>query len=257
MNEKFDAIPLLRSKSWSVTDEGFTYGKDFYKFDSLKKVELTSISSMPIISVVPVSGSLIVEAKNLKIMNVGYLKKDKERAEQAIDFLSKKVEESAIESRRDIIYSLDGARGRHMDVFNDRVCIINKATLGSLFTGNVTDGVKEIYYSDVISVQAKAPSVTLGYIQLETASVMMNNGRNNFFNENTFTYNESDLPNSLADEVVNFIKNKVSEYKSNKNAPVVAQLSPADELKKFKELFDMGIINQDEFDAKKKELLGL
>ena len=42
-------------------------------------------------------------------------------------------------------------------------------------------------------------------------------------------------------------------------APAVVQaaLSPADELKKFKELLDMGIITQDEFNAKKKQLLGL
>ena len=33
--------------------------------------------------------------------------------------------------------------------------------------------------------------------------------------------------------------------------------SAADELKKFKELLDMGIITQEEFDAKKKQLLGL
>ncbi len=33
--------------------------------------------------------------------------------------------------------------------------------------------------------------------------------------------------------------------------------SNADELKKFKELLDQGIITQEEFDAKKKELLGL
>ncbi len=34
-------------------------------------------------------------------------------------------------------------------------------------------------------------------------------------------------------------------------------MSVTDELKKFKELLDMGIITQEEFDAKKKELLGL
>ena len=33
--------------------------------------------------------------------------------------------------------------------------------------------------------------------------------------------------------------------------------SNADELKKFKELLDNGIITQEEFDAKKKQLLGL
>ena len=33
--------------------------------------------------------------------------------------------------------------------------------------------------------------------------------------------------------------------------------SAADEIKKFKELLDLGVITQDEFDAKKKQLLGL
>lgn len=43
-------------------------------------------------------------------------------------------------------------------------------------------------------------------------------------------------------------------------APVATQsttVSAADELKKFKELLDMGVITQEEFDAKKKQLLGL
>ena len=38
---------------------------------------------------------------------------------------------------------------------------------------------------------------------------------------------------------------------------VIQQASPAEELKKFKELLDMGVITQEEFDAKKKQLLGL
>ena len=38
---------------------------------------------------------------------------------------------------------------------------------------------------------------------------------------------------------------------------VVNQVSSAEELKKFKELLDSGIISQEEFDAKKKQILGL
>ena len=36
-----------------------------------------------------------------------------------------------------------------------------------------------------------------------------------------------------------------------------ATLGIADELKKYKELLDSGVITQEEFDAKKKQLLGL
>lgn len=45
----------------------------------------------------------------------------------------------------------------------------------------------------------------------------------------------------------------------DKNAPstTLAQPSLADELKNYKELLDAGVLTQDEFDAKKKQLLEL
>ena len=49
------------------------------------------------------------------------------------------------------------------------------------------------------------------------------------------------------------IKRQDSEYSASSNIIV----SNADELKKFKDLLDAGIISQEEFDAKKKQLLGL
>ena len=51
----------------------------------------------------------------------------------------------------------------------------------------------------------------------------------------------------------------VSTYRNSGNATQIIQqsMSAADELKKFKELLDCGVISQEEFDAKKKQLLGL
>lgn len=48
----------------------------------------------------------------------------------------------------------------------------------------------------------------------------------------------------------------IDSFKSKQNA-VPSAVSPMDELKKLKELLDMGIVTQEEFDAKKKQLLGL
>lgn len=49
--------------------------------------------------------------------------------------------------------------------------------------------------------------------------------------------------------------------RQQKTKPAVVETVPAasnaDELKKYKELLDSGIISQEEFDAKKKQLLGL
>ena len=49
----------------------------------------------------------------------------------------------------------------------------------------------------------------------------------------------------------------VSQARANRNQPVQAAVSPADELMKYKQLLDAGIITQSEFDAKKRQLLGL
>lgn len=45
--------------------------------------------------------------------------------------------------------------------------------------------------------------------------------------------------------------------RQGKPQSVIPDKSNADELKKYKELFDSGIITQEEFDAKRKQLLGL
>ncbi len=66
-----------------------------------------------------------------------------------------------------------------------------------------------------------------------------------------------------ADEFVAAANKAIEENKkSNKAIPapsttVVQNTSNADELKKYKDLLDSGVITQEEFDAKKKQLLGL
>lgn len=59
------------------------------------------------------------------------------------------------------------------------------------------------------------------------------------------------------------IQRYIVDYQSKASAPAQASTQPAaavstaDEIKKYKELLDMGAITQDEFDQKKKQLLGL
>ena len=155
------------------------------------------------------------------------------------------------------VFEYEGARGRSIKVYEDKCVIKTKATIGSFISGNSTDGEKTIYYCDVIGVQYKMTGATLGYLQLETASSSMNNKSSDHFNENSFTFN-ANLDYEIQ-KVANYIKGKVEELKKQKNVPVMISnsISAADELKKFKELLDMGIITEEEFNAKKKQLLGL
>ena len=58
--------------------------------------------------------------------------------------------------------------------------------------------------------------------------------------------------NSAAREIKEYIDEYMSKLNKNNNPK-----SNLDEIKKLKELLDMGAINQEEFDKKKKELLEL
>lgn len=156
-----------------------------------------------------------------------------------------------------MVYKVDGVRGRQLEVYKDRCVLRVSVTAGSLITGNYSDGEKTIYYTDCIGVQFKESGLQIGYLQLETATGLMNNRSDNFFNENSFTFDKTVVTNDKMREIANFIREKISEAKSKSNATVIAQVSSADELKKFKDLLDDGVITQEEFDAKKKQLLGL
>ena len=98
--------------------------------------------------------------------------------------------------------------------------------------------------------------MSVGFIQFAfPGSVENKNGVFAAINdENSIPVSPQNL--ALAREIVEFIENRRSELRAPQTT-VVQQASAADELKKFKELLDSGIISQEEFDAKKKQLLGL
>ena len=64
-----------------------------------------------------------------------------------------------------------------------------------------------------------------------------------------------------ADEIYKVMNNLLIERQQEKVNATVAAAAPksdeADQLKKYKDLLDSGVITQEEFDAKKKQLLGL
>lgn len=68
-----------------------------------------------------------------------------------------------------------------------------------------------------------------------------------------FSYKDA---NQYAQEVFNVLYKAFNEFKEKgeENAP---SISTADEIAKFKKLLDDGVISQDEFDQKKKQLLRL
>ena len=188
---------------------------------------------------------LISELKKMEILSV---EKAKEKE------LEKKKKIAAQSGGKEFVYDLSGVRGRSIRVFDDRAIIKVDPTAGALLTGNGSDGTKVIFYKDVIGIQFKESKFAIGYLQLETASGLMNNCKDNMFNENTFTFDVStkgNPNNETMKDVFNYIINRVSLFKQ------LQIQSAADEILKFKQLLDDGVITIEEFEKKKKQLLSL
>lgn len=81
----------------------------------------------------------------------------------------------------------------------------------------------------------------------QTVSIASSSGRMSFCISNAV---------DVANEINKLLISNQDNASKN-SSPIINQVSSADELKQYKELLDSGVITQEEFDAKKKQLLGL
>lgn len=158
-------------------------------------------------------------------------------------------------------YCIVNSFGKILDVYENKVVFTStKSTStvvsGLIFGDSMTQGEKTIYYKDAIGVQFKPASITDGYIQVETAVGGMTSVKSQYGGENSIQFGSK--VNADAETVTNFIKQKIEEIKNTPvGGTVIQQSTAADEVIKLKQLLDMGVLTQEEFDLKKKELLGL
>lgn len=187
-------------------------------------------------------GFLIIDDDNLDFLLELYYKKHDNEINFSIDTYKSSEPNGAV-------FHIDGARGRKIDIYPTKCVITVDVTVGSVLTNNSTDGEKTIYYCDCIGLQFKKPGITLGYLQFETAASLSNNTTSNFFNENTFTYEESHINAHCMEIIVNYVKQQLERIK------MLSVYSAADELKKLKELLDCGALTESEFQKQKEKLL--
>lgn len=153
-------------------------------------------------------------------------------------------------------YRLYGVNGQ-MFVFDNKVVIERKGVLGFLSQGKA--GSKTIPMNSIMSVQFQPSSgLTNGFIQFGIMGGKEASGGIFSATDDENTIMVPEEYNDLAEEIAQFVENIILNRGNGGGTTVVQQqLSSADELKKFKDLLDMGVITQEEFDAKKKQLLGL
>ena len=158
-------------------------------------------------------------------------------------------------------YCLINNTGKILDVYENKVVFTSTQSTSTVVTGlvfgtSVTQGEKTIYYKDAIGVQYKPSSIADGYIQVETAAGGVSSSSSQYSGENAIQFSGKER-NEEAEIIVTYIRKQIEDIKNAPSGGVIQQLSPAEELKKFKDLLELGVITQEEFDAKKKQLLGL
>ena len=121
----------------------------------------------------------------------------------------------------------------------------------------IRKGANEIYYDNCADVELIAPGDTeLACIKLYVKATKA---------EMIFLFSNYSSEVNKATKLCSTIKAKIQEAAMRpmvtaavqQTMPIVNQVSAADEILKFKNLYDVGAITQEEFEAKKKQLLGL
>ena len=114
-----------------------------------------------------------------------------------------------------LLYQLTGVRGRSIAIYDRKVVISTKVSMGSLLSGNATDGEKTIFFHDVVGVQFKKSGGMIGYLQFETSSLQMNNQNSNVFSENTFTFeaNKNGITNEQMEAIYHQVCDILEEIK--------------------------------------------
>lgn len=135
----------------------------------------------------------------------------------------------------------------------DSFVIISKE--GSLFSAKRE---KKIPYSQISGVEVKKPgTLANGYIQIQIPGQISGNsgfkvsgGAYDAVTDENAVVFTGKANYEIAVQMQEYILNKIENQGTQ-------QISSADELQKFKVLLDNGAISEDEYNAKKKQLLGL
>lgn len=111
---------------------------------------------------------------------------------------------------------------------------------------------------NISSVEVKKPGIMAGYIQLSIAGGAV---RDSSFKITGGAFDAASDENSVlftGDKAFKIALEIKQHIESFKDGPTATQaVSAADEILKLKALLDQGILTADEFNAKKKQLLGI
>ena len=140
-------------------------------------------------------------------------------------------------------------------ILTDTGVVIKRGVKGFLLGGGMLRGDKTIPYGSIVAVQLKKAGMTAGYIQLtlKGGSEAKSGLFESTTDENSINFHAAfgGNNNELFSEAKKLIEEKINAVNSpSKNSEI-------GDLEKLAELKEKGIITQEEFNAKKKSILGL
>ena len=144
-----------------------------------------------------------------------------------------------------------------VEIYNDRVVCLETSR------GNTTHYFKNYIGVDWAPAGLLSAIATIVFLTPQNASDPTTQGMfTNLVDTNRIGFCSGTFSQKKANQFVcalhEDIKKVMDDYQSTVSTKnTTSHFSSADELKKYKDLLDSGIITQDEFDAKKKQLLGL
>ncbi len=150
------------------------------------------------------------------------------------------------------VYEIKGAT-QFLTIYDTAVSIKPKGAFGFLTKGMA--GERFIYYKELSSIQFRASTKLLsGYIEFYFAGHNVSKQGGGLFsgtsNENRFYFYNKQLNEML--EAKKYIESKLGSENNQQS-----EISSADVLVKYKKLLEAEAITQEEYDKKKKQLLGL
>lgn len=159
------------------------------------------------------------------------------------------------------IFEVESVTGQVMNVYEDRIELTQNGVIGLLTQG--LQGTKTYFFSDITTIQFKNCGWTSGFFEFTFAGSIDGRGGawGGMNNDNRFTFGKPTIKGAKAlavemEKVNTYLQEQVRLAKKEP-AQTIANISPADEIVKYKALLDQGVITQEEFEIKKKQLLGL
>jgi len=163
----------------------------------------------------------------------------------------------------DEIMSLKGTNGLIL-AYEDRVVVSRKSFLGYVAQGINPD--RTYYYRDLLSIDFQKPNIVRnGYMRFVVVGTADVKSKVNLRSPNTLKDSNIIVFHAFggkkkrkkAVSLYALVMQKMTEARRTTVVSQMATPSGADETAKYKKLFDDGVITIDEFEQKKKQLLGL